>query len=613
MSSVTETVGSRSQTINCLNNFLVDTNLKYVFHSQGLMKYDSDLQMELLKNQEIDFKVREIQAKDDAPETYVKESGIVSTNNEALSSSDVEDMELIDRKIKDLNEQLNYWKDRKRKCERKQVTNSQKLKGTNVNNDKVTNSDKEYRKHESQKSFKNLTTCDNLKGANVSNQNVKISEKEYRINESEKSFKNLTTCDNFKGANVSNQKVTISEKEYDKPESKKSVKKGQRRNVNEYFSSIQESKQKLLNDIRNSPEMEYSDFNRSDENLEFGIGERLKVSRNTNLKNIKKNVVHADYSDLNDSDEEVDSKIAKRKKTLMEKTKFVKFRENHGSKDYWDENESDDKLETNKLPKRKRNPDNSRKRSATKIPKRRSHAQSSDEENDKVSEKQTTLKSQEHSDIPTYEQEDYSNRESWRKIAARKVVEISSDENSQSSDNEQLPPYMKKLPMRNKGKKKCAKVIPKLPTLLDDDEISERNSDIELLNYPSDEQDDESLPDIPPDSPVQPVGDGNQPFLDHHGNMILPPLLQEFIDGQEGRSFTGWDRAADFQMLNLLKVMPKSEFAANKWQWVASQMENYNFSNAQISNHVSNFEILQTLRMTSHYPQIGQISFRCAL
>ena len=164
-----------------------------------------------------------------------------------------------------------------------------------------------------------------------------------------------------------------------------------------------------------------------------------------------------------------------------------------------------------------------------------------------------------------------------------------------------------------KARKTCAKAIPKLPPLLDEDEICQSNSDIELLNYQSDEHDAESLPDLAPDSPFQPVGDGNQPFLDHHGNMILPPLLQEFIDGQEGKSFTGWDRAADFQMLNLLKVMPKSEFAANKWQWIASQMENYNFSNAQISNHVSNFEILETLRITSHCPQIGNISFTCGL
>ena len=84
-----------------------------------------------------------------------------------------------------------------------------------------------------------------------------------------------------------------------------------------------------------------------------------------------------------------------------------------------------------------------------------------------------------------------------------------------------------------------------------------------------------------------PSDDEHQPYLDHHGNMVLPPLMQQFIEGQEGKSFTGWDRAADFQMLNLLKVMPKADFASNKWSWVASQMENYNFSNRQISNHVS--------------------------
>ena len=54
----------------------------------------------------------------------VNDTAIVISTNEPVSSSDVEDIEVIDMKIKDLNEQLNYWKERRKKCERKQLTSS---------------------------------------------------------------------------------------------------------------------------------------------------------------------------------------------------------------------------------------------------------------------------------------------------------------------------------------------------------------------------------------------------------------------------------------------------------------------------------------------------------
>ena len=57
---VSQNVIINSQIITLYREFLI---LEYVFHWQGLMKYDSDLQMELLKNQEIDLEVRGIQEK----------------------------------------------------------------------------------------------------------------------------------------------------------------------------------------------------------------------------------------------------------------------------------------------------------------------------------------------------------------------------------------------------------------------------------------------------------------------------------------------------------------------------------------------------------------------
>ena len=93
-----------------------------------------------------------------------------------------------------------------------------------------------------------------------------------------------------------------------------------------------------------------------------------------------------------------------------------------------------------------------------------------------------------------------------------------------------------------------------------------------------------SLPDIPPDSETN--SHVSQPYLDSDGNMVLPLLIQQLIDDQQGPPLTGWERAADFQMLNLLKLMPKADFAANKWQWISSRMQNYTFSNSQVANHV---------------------------
>ena len=187
------------------------------------------------------------------------------------------------------------------------------------------------------------------------------------------------------------------------------------------------------------------------------------------------------------------------------------------------------------------------------------------------------------STIMDYNEEDYSYRKSWRTKVSKRILEISSEDNSDSSDNDRREPLRRKLLSKSERKNSSSKkIIRKLPSLLDKDKYSESTSDMELLTP---ESDNNSVGSV--DNERLPSDDEHQPYVDHYGNMVLPPLMQQFIEGQEGKSFTGWDRAADFQLLNLLKVMPKAEFACNKWSWVASQMENYNFSNKQISNHVS--------------------------
>ena len=108
---------------------------------QVLMKYDSDLQLALLRNQEIDGEVRHIEAQRSFRENLVEEKSemegelipkgtdLSENNSQVLtnemdtdvphSNSDIEDMEFIDKKIAELHEQLNYWLDKKRRKEEK--------------------------------------------------------------------------------------------------------------------------------------------------------------------------------------------------------------------------------------------------------------------------------------------------------------------------------------------------------------------------------------------------------------------------------------------------------------------------------------------------------------
>ena len=58
----------------------------------------------------------------------VKKNGTVVRNEFDTdiphSDSDIENMEFIDKKISELNEQLKYWLDKKRKCEEKKSRNA---------------------------------------------------------------------------------------------------------------------------------------------------------------------------------------------------------------------------------------------------------------------------------------------------------------------------------------------------------------------------------------------------------------------------------------------------------------------------------------------------------
>ena len=105
------------------------------------MKYDSDLQLALLRNQEIDGEVRHIEAQHSFRENLVEDKSemegelipkgtdLSENNSQVLtnemhtdvphSNSDIEDMEFIDKKIAELHEQLNYWLHKKRRKEEK--------------------------------------------------------------------------------------------------------------------------------------------------------------------------------------------------------------------------------------------------------------------------------------------------------------------------------------------------------------------------------------------------------------------------------------------------------------------------------------------------------------
>ena len=178
-------------------------------------------------------------------------------------------------------------------------------------------------------------------------------------------------------------------------------------------------------------------------------------------------------------------------------------------------------------------------------------------------------------EIDHYDEEDYSSRDFWRQKSNMDTVMISDDEKETHSDIEEG-----KMPMsRKKATKKSTIMKDNLDSNCDNGKSNNADSDVQ-----SESNSDESLPDIPPDSETN--SHVSQPYLDSDGNMVLPPLIQQLIDDQQGPPLTGWERAADFQMLNLLKLMPKADFAANKWQWIACRMQNYTFSNSQVANHV---------------------------
>ena len=266
------------------------------------------------------------------------------------------------------------------------------------------------------------------------------------------------------------------------------------------------------------------------------------------------------------------SKVVKSKENIM--YAFTKSR--NSQSDVVSESEDDRGI----TPKKKLKDEQPKKNKSSKVVKESNrNVLPSSSEDDMVTDSRNAEKNSKKMD---YNEEDYSYRKSWRTKISKRISEISSEDNSDSSDNDRREPLKRKvLSKSTKTNRSSKKIIRKLPSLLDEEKYSESSSDMELLTPKSDNNsigsvDDERLPS----------DDEHQPYLDHHGHMVLPPLMQQFIEGQEGKSFTGWDRAADFQMLNLLKVMPKAEFACNKWSWVASQMENYTFSNREISNHV---------------------------
>ena len=178
-------------------------------------------------------------------------------------------------------------------------------------------------------------------------------------------------------------------------------------------------------------------------------------------------------------------------------------------------------------------------------------------------------------EIEHYDAEDYSSRKYWRLKNNTDTVLISDDGKETDSDIEKGEISKP----NNNAMKKSTMVRRKFNRRRDNGKCSDSNSDVH-----SECNSDESLPDIPPDSETN--SQVSQPYLDGDGNMVLPPLTQQLIADQQGPSLTGWERAADFQILNLLKLMPKADFAANKWQCIACRMQNYTFNNSQVANHV---------------------------
>ena len=181
-------------------------------YEQVLMKYDSDLQLALLRNQEIDGEVRDIETErslregnvqeksemdgevsDNTNRTHFSEKNVKVVRNEfdtdiLHSDSDIENMEFIDKKIAELNEQLKYWLDKKRKWEekkRKEATDGKRA-------------DSQYK---SRKEIRKTVPSSYLKHSSVASEH-----------------------DNQYG----------------------SIKRGKSRNVNEYYNSIQESKDNLM-------------------------------------------------------------------------------------------------------------------------------------------------------------------------------------------------------------------------------------------------------------------------------------------------------------------------------------------------------------------------------
>ena len=180
-------------------------------------------------------------------------------------------------------------------------------------------------------------------------------------------------------------------------------------------------------------------------------------------------------------------------------------------------------------------------------------------------------------DIGEYNETEYSSRHLWRMANNKKTFQFLDDDRYSDIEEE----GRSRINENGKRSSKIVKHNIKIPSDKDDC----IDDDMKMFKSNSGSMSDESLPDIPPDS--EELSEFHQPDLDTDGHMIIPPLMQNFLDSQTGPSLTGWERQADFQMLNLLKIMPKADFAKNQWQWIASRLRNYRYTNTQVANHVS--------------------------
>ena len=449
------------------------------------MKYDSDLQLALLRNQEIDGEVRHIEAQRSFRGKFVEEKSemggeiipkgtdLSQNNSQVLrnemdtdvphSNSDIEDLEFIDKKIAELQQQLNYWLDKKRKNEEKQSKKEDMIP------DAIS-----YPKHSSVKS----------------------------------------DHDNHYG----------------------SMKRAKCRNVNEYYNSIQESKENLMSDFNESGDRQSEFVCESEDDTESIHNRKLKVQKpqkNTISKVVKskENIVFSStksgdrQSDVV-SESEDDRGITPKKKLEHEQphknksSKVVKSNENimyaftKSQSDVVSESEEDSAI-TRKL--KDEQPQKNKSSKVVKKSNRNVLPSSSEEEN--IKDSRNAEKNNKNMD---YNEEDYLYRKSWRTKISKRISEISSEDNSDSSDNDRREPLKRKvLSKTTKTNRSSKKIIRKLPSLLDEEKYSESSSDMELLTPESDNHsigsvDDERLPS----------DDEHQPYLDHHGHMVLPPLMQ---------------------------------------------------------------------------------------